>query len=92
MFYYAATRFAGQVRNRCSRATCPGWLPVIPTRRHTGSLHFPHPHKWTPTFTFLAPLSRDGRGAGGEGMVGGRAVDPAASAASKGLTRFAFIG
>ena len=37
LFYSSSTRFAGQVRNRCSRSTCPGWLPVIHTRRPTGS-------------------------------------------------------
>ena len=35
MFYPTHTRFAGQVRNRCSSSTCPGWY----TRHPHPALH-----------------------------------------------------
>ena len=55
MFYCLFTRFAGQVRNRCSRETCPGWFPEIHTRRYTES------RLLSPT---RPPLSREGEGLG----------------------------
>ena len=65
MFYSIFTRFVEQVRNRCSRSTCPAWFAVIPTRCYRipepplqkREIVFAPPHKWT-------PFSRAGKGLG----------------------------